>query len=84
MNIFPETDVDSLDPKNRDQITNMARELLRGGNPGIFSTVDQSGFPQSRWMATMSFDDFPDLCSSRDLKTSNGRSGVPASFSEIL
>jgi general stress protein 26 len=61
MNIFPETDVDSLDPKNRDQITNMARELLRGGNPGIFSTVDQSGFPQSRWMATMSFDDFPDL-----------------------
>lgn len=61
MNIFPETDVDSLDPKNRDQITNMARELLRGDNPGILSTVDQSGFPQSRWMATMSFDDFPDL-----------------------
>jgi general stress protein 26 len=61
MNIFPETDVDSLDPKNRDQIIIMARELLQGGNPGIFSTVDHSGFPQSRWMATMSFDDFPDL-----------------------
>ena len=61
MNIFPETDVDSLDPKNRRQIIGMARELLQGGDPGIFCTVDQNGFPQSRWMATMSFDDFPDL-----------------------
>jgi general stress protein 26 len=61
MNTFPETDISSLDPKNRQQIISMARELLKGGNPGIFSTIDQSGFPQSRWMATMSFDDFPDL-----------------------
>ena len=61
MNTFPETDISSLDPKNRQQIISMARELLKGGNPGILSTVDQSGFPQSRWMATMSFDDFPDL-----------------------
>ena len=37
----------------------MAKQLLKGNNPGILSTVDQSGFPQSRWMATMSFDDFP-------------------------
>jgi general stress protein 26 len=61
MNAFPETDVNSLDPKNREQLVRMARELLKGNNPGILSTVDQSGFPQSRWMATMSFDDFPDL-----------------------
>jgi general stress protein 26 len=61
MNTFPETDANSLDPKNREQIISLARELLQGGNPGILSTVDQSGFPQSRWMATMSFDDFPDL-----------------------
>lgn len=61
MNTFPETDVDSLDPKNRGQIIDMARQLLKGNNPGILSTVDQSGFPQSRWMATMSFDDFPDI-----------------------
>jgi general stress protein 26 len=61
MNTFPETDISSLDPKNRQQIISMVRELLRDGNPGILSTVDQSGFPQSRWMATMSFDDFPDL-----------------------
>jgi len=61
MNTFPETDANSLDPKNREQIISLARELLQGGNPGILSTVGQSGFPQSRWMATMSFDDFPDL-----------------------
>jgi general stress protein 26 len=61
MNTFPETDVNSVDPKNREQLIRTARELLKGNNPGILSTVDQSGFPQSRWMATMSFDDFPDL-----------------------
>ena len=61
MNTLSETDVNSLDPENRDQVISMARQLLRGNNPGILSTVDQSGFPQSRWMATMSFDDFPDL-----------------------
>jgi general stress protein 26 len=61
MNTFPETDVNSLDPKNREQVISMARQLLKGNNPGILSTVDQSVFPQSRWMATMSFDDFPDL-----------------------
>jgi general stress protein 26 len=61
MNTFPETNVDSLDLRNREQIIDMARQLLKGNNPGILSTVDQSGFPQSRWMATMSFDDFPDL-----------------------
>jgi general stress protein 26 len=61
MNTFPQTDVNSLDPKNREQLIRMATELLKGNNPGILSTIDQTGFPQSRWMATMSFDDFPDL-----------------------
>jgi len=61
MNAFPQTDVNSLDPKNREQLIRMATELLKGNNPGILSTIDQGGFPQSRWMATMSFDDFPDL-----------------------
>ena len=61
MNTFPQTDIDSLDLQNREQIIGMAKQLLQGGNPGILGTVDQSGFPQSRWMATMSFDDFPDL-----------------------
>jgi general stress protein 26 len=61
MNTFPETDVNSLDAKDQEQVINMVKQLLKGNNPGILSTVDQSGFPQSRWMATMSFDDFPDL-----------------------
>jgi general stress protein 26 len=35
--------------------------VAQSNNPGVLSTIDQTGFPQSRWMATMSFDDFPDL-----------------------
>ena len=61
MNDFPDTKIDSLDPKNRAQILSMARRLLRADNVGMFCTIDESGFPQARWMATMSFDDFPDL-----------------------
>jgi general stress protein 26 len=61
MNTFPQTDINVLDPKEREQIIRTAKEVLRGGNAGILSTIDQSGTPQSRWMATMSFDDFPDL-----------------------
>ena len=61
MDDFPDTDIDSLDPKNREQIISMARRLLRADNIGMFCTIDETGFPQARWMATMSFDDFPDL-----------------------
>lgn len=61
MNTFFQTDVDSLDPNDRAQVVRVARQLLKEGNPGVLTTVDQSGFPQSRWMATMSFDDFPNL-----------------------
>ena len=48
MNSFPETDGNSLDPKNREQIISMVGQLLKGNKPGILSTVDQSGFPQRR------------------------------------
>ena len=61
MDNFPETDIDSLDPKNREQIISMARRLLRADNVGMFCTIDENGSPQARWMATMSFEDFPDL-----------------------
>jgi general stress protein 26 len=61
MNDFPETDIGSLDPKNRTQIVRMARWLLRADNVGMLCTIDGSGSPQARWMATMSFEDFPDL-----------------------
>lgn len=61
MDTFSQADANSLDPKSRAQVINMARQLLKSNNPGVLSTIDQSGFPQSRWMATMSFDDFPNL-----------------------
>jgi general stress protein 26 len=61
MNPSPATDINSLDAKRREEIISTARELLKGGNAGILSTIDRNGVPQSRWMATMSFDDFPDL-----------------------
>jgi general stress protein 26 len=61
MDTSPQADANSLDPKNRAQVINMTRQLLKSNNPGVLSTIDQSGFPQSRWMATMSFDDFPNL-----------------------
>ena len=32
MNTFPETDVNSLDPKNREQVIRMATELLKRNN----------------------------------------------------
>jgi hypothetical protein len=38
MNDFPDTKIDSLDPKNREQITSMARRLLRADNVGMFCT----------------------------------------------
>lgn len=61
MNTFPQIDVGSLDPNDRTQVIRLTRQLLKSNNPGVLSTVDQGGFPQSRWMATMSFDDFPNL-----------------------
>jgi general stress protein 26 len=61
MNTFSQIDPDSLGPNDRAQVIRMARQLLRGNNPGVLSTVDESGSPQSRWMATMSFEDFPNL-----------------------
>jgi general stress protein 26 len=61
MNTSSQTDANSLDPNDRGQVIRMARRLLQGNNPGILSTVDESGSPQSRWMATMSFEDFPNL-----------------------
>ena len=61
MNTFSQIDLNSLDPKDRAQVIRMARQLLKANNPGVLSTVDESGSPQSRWMATMSFQDFPNL-----------------------
>jgi general stress protein 26 len=61
MNTYSQTDADSVDPNDRAQVIRMARQLLKGNNPGVLTTVDENGSPQSRWMATMSFEDFPNL-----------------------
>jgi hypothetical protein len=52
MDDFPETDIGSVDPKNRAQIVLMARRLLRADNVGMFCTIDESGSPQARCFHT--------------------------------
>ena len=61
MNTLSQTDANSLNPNDRAEVLRMARQLLKGNHPGVLSTVDENGMPQSRWMATMSFEDFPNL-----------------------
>jgi general stress protein 26 len=61
MSTLSQPDANSLDPRDRAQVIRAARQLLKGNNPGVLSTVDESGSPQSRWMATMAFEDFPNL-----------------------
>lgn len=36
-----------------------AMDLINGSHPGILSTLDEKGYSSSRWMATLSADDFP-------------------------
>lgn len=43
----------------QEDIIGMVNDILRSGRPGILSTLDFNGAPQSRWMATSSFDEFP-------------------------
>ena len=44
-----------------DDIMSVIRELVDGSHPGIFTTVDAEGYPQARWMSTLSCTDFPYL-----------------------
>ena len=44
MNTFPQTDVNSLDTKNREQLIRMATELLKGNNPGILAQLIKADF----------------------------------------
>ncbi len=43
------------------EIYHLTRRLIDGSHPGVLTTVDEGGCPHSRWMATLSFDDFPDI-----------------------
>jgi general stress protein 26 len=45
--------------EDNEELRRQALELIHGSHPGILSTIDEKGYPQSRWMATFSSDDFP-------------------------
>lgn len=44
-----------------EHIVRLARQLANGSRPGVLSTVDANGYPCTRWMATLSLQDFPHL-----------------------
>ncbi len=59
MNTAPETDSESFDIEDSEDIIGLAKSLVNGLHAGILSTVDQDGKPEVRWMSTLSFDEFP-------------------------
>jgi general stress protein 26 len=56
MNSFHTPNEDGL---TQDEIIGMVNDVLGSGRPGVLSTLDFNGAPQSRWMATSSFVEFP-------------------------
>jgi len=48
-----------LDLEGSGHLLKMVESLFDSGQPGVLSTIDRNGFPQSRWMATTSFATFP-------------------------
>ncbi|SDU00313.1 General stress protein 26 [Verrucomicrobium sp. GAS474] len=44
-----------------EDIMGLVRELIDGDQPGLLSTVDEQGFPRTRWMSTLACQDFPYL-----------------------
>ena len=59
MNIAPVIDSDSFDIEDSEDIIGLAKSLVNGSHAGILATVDQHGKPEVRWMATLSFEEFP-------------------------
>lgn len=53
--------VDSFDLEDCEDLEAIAKKLIDGHHPGVLTTVDSMGRPHSRWMTTMSFDDFPHI-----------------------
>ncbi len=55
-----ETDaVETFDLEDCEDILNLTRQLIDGRHPSVLTTVDERRRPQARWMATVSFDEFP-------------------------
>ncbi len=57
--LAPVLDPDSFDIENSEDVIGFAKQLIDGSHPGILGSVDQNGNPEIRWMATLSFDEFP-------------------------
>src|SRR5579871_649582 len=47
--------------KHAEYVVDLAKKLANGQRPGILATVDETGMPHLRWMATLSLQDFPTL-----------------------
>lgn len=47
--------------EDSDDVLGIARQLIDGNHPGILTTVDEHGVPRARWMATTSFENFPEI-----------------------
>lgn len=55
------TFAETPDLEPAEDLIDAARRLLDGTQPGVLTTVDAEGRPHARWMATMTFGDFPRL-----------------------
>lgn len=60
----------TFDIEDSEDVIGLAKSLVNGKHPGILSTVDAEGKPQLRWMATLSFEEFPIF---QSLTSSNSR-----------
>lgn len=48
-------------PEELETVVAMSKRLIDGKHPGILTTVDGMGRPHTRWMATLAFDEFPQI-----------------------
>jgi len=49
--------------EDSEDLLGLVKSLIDGTHPGVLTTVEASGRPHARWMATISLDDFPRIYS---------------------
>jgi general stress protein 26 len=59
MHTSSEIETGNFEIEDSDDIIGVAKSIVNGHHPGILATVDGDGRPAIRWMATLSFDEFP-------------------------
>lgn len=57
--VFPVLNARSFNWKEREDVFQALKQLVDGNHPGILTTVDVRGRPHSRWMASLSLEEFP-------------------------